>query len=64
MRETRNTRIIAEESMQISEVEAEEMSRPTVGIVLFGPKVSDQLSSLLSEELPVRMKKSYTSILF
>ena len=50
--------------MQISEVEAEEMSRPTVGIVLFGPKVSDQLSSLLSEELPVRMKKSYTSILF
>ena len=31
------------------------MSHPTVGVALFGPKVSDQLS--ISEELQVRMKK-------
>ena len=31
-------------------------SHPTVGVALFEPKVSDQLSSL-SEELPVNMKK-------
>ena len=30
-------------------------SHPTVGVALFGPKVSDQLGSL-GEKLPVRMK--------
>ena len=33
----------------------EEQSHPTVGVVIFGPKASDQLNSL-SEELPVRIE--------